>query len=57
MNKKFDAVEMKRQIQVELQKEIKGLSPEEEVRYMHEQIIKSPWTRRIWQQSSKQKSA
>jgi hypothetical protein len=57
MKESFDAVEMKRKIQEKLQKEMKGMSPEEEVRYIHEQITKSPWARRIWTQIRKQKSA
>jgi hypothetical protein len=57
MNKKFDAVEMKRQIQEKLMKEMEGLSPEQQARFMEEAILKNPHTQRVWKQSRKQKSA
>jgi hypothetical protein len=57
MNKKFDAVEMKRQIQEKLTKEMEGLSPEQQARFMEETILKNPHTKRVWKQSRKQKSA
>lgn len=40
MRKKFDAIEMKHEIQERQRKRLSGLSPAEESRLIHEEIMK-----------------
>ncbi len=40
--KGFDCIEFKRQAQAEIYQEIKGLSPEEEIKYFRRQVAAGP---------------
>ena len=40
--KSFDCVEMKRRIQAEIYKKIKGMSPEEEIAYFQSRMLSGP---------------
>ena len=49
--KKFDCVEMKREIQQEILKEMSSLSPEEQRRRTEEQILSDPLLAPFWQKA------
>ncbi|MGA3322900.1 MAG: hypothetical protein ABSF45_00370 [Terriglobia bacterium] len=45
--KSFDCIEFKRQAQAEIYREIKGLSPEEEIEYFRRRVAAGPFGK-LW---------